>query len=314
MEKELIKKLNILKEKTQPRAAWKKETKEFLLSQISNLEKKREISLYENSVFTEKKGFFSIIHQPAWAVFCILLIIIGGGAISARAARNIKPGNSLYIARIISEKAQVAMVFNKEKKARLDMKFAHNHAKEITEVLADSNFNRDDNKVKVAKLNRDFKQELGIVKEKIEEINKDEEYNQVVSAGGIKENSMVRSVDFNREENGLNFYSPDKNENKEKETPLPAIPEQTETRTPENGSATSEEATSTESDIFTKAEETLLANDFEGTRNILEQINEIMENIDKPDNKESEDASEERTSTTPQIDTQTANSTSTGEN
>lgn len=303
MDKELQKKLNILKSEIKPSAEWKKKNLENLLSQISSLEKVKEIPVYEE---VTKKGFFSVIHQPAWAVFCIILIIIGGG-FSAQAAKNIKPGNSLYAARIISERAQVAMTFNKEKRARLNIEFAHAHAKEITEVLADPDFDHENDKEKAVRLAQNFKQELNTVKAKLREINKIiGEENPIVGLGGTPEEGIVRSVDFTKRENGLDFYDPTPEEKAE----APALADAEEIALADAEDYKEEErATSSEGDIFEKAEERLLAKDFEETRSILKQVDEIIENIGNPE--EEEEGKIKGTSTADQATGEEINSTST---
>lgn len=281
----LTQQLNTLKD-LKPSASWKEKNREFLLSQISN----------SNNTELEHKGFFSIIHQPAWAVFSIFLILVIGGGVSAQqATRNIKPGNSLYIARILSERAQVAMTFNREERAKKDMRFAQIHAKDITEVLADPSFNHEENKEKAEKLALNFKQNLNIVKEKIEEINKIRKENKLeeelmVGLGTLQKDGekKIYTARFGKGEKGMEFYETDFG----KEEKLPRIeePEPEEAMiAPEPEIITSteekiiEEATSTEStidDTIKKAEETLIAKDFEETKNMLEEVDKIINDMD----------------------------------
>ncbi len=284
--------LNTLKDIT-PSASWKESNRKFLLSQISNQET-REI---------EHKGFFSIIHQPAWAVFSIFLILVVGGGVSARATKNIKPGNSLYIARVLSEKTQVAMTWNKEEKAKKDMKFAQIHAKDITDVLADPSFDHVENKEKAEKLTLNFRQNLNTVKEKMEEINKIRKENRtqdetkeddiMVSLGNIEKNDegKIHTVDSGKGDEGMEFYETDfgkeekplEKEEKEPEEikiiPMPII--ETITSTEE---IIIEQATTTENtieDTIKKAGETLEAKDFEETKNMLEKVDEIINRMEE---------------------------------
>lgn len=305
MEKDLLQKLNNLKE-IKPSKDWKEKNRQVLVSQISAFQKAKEIKIQEE--IPVKRGFFSIINQPAWAVFCIVLIIIGGG-FSAQAAKNIKPGNSMYIARIMSEKAQVAMTFNKEKRVRLDMKFAQNRAREITEVLADPAFDYETDSEKAAKLAKNFRKDLNTIKEKIGEISKIKEIDDpIVALGGRFEEGVVRTVDAGKGGGSLDFYDPNTAEREEDveeiekvEEVLPLIEEIIVTSTKEIGATSSE-------DIFEKAEEALLDKNFEETKSILEQVDEIIERMEEEDN-QGEVLGEEE-----EIDTNTVNSTTTENN
>ena len=127
----------------------------------------------------------------AWAVIC-LIIILTGGSMGALAAKNSKPGDSLYFAKVWKEKIQLAMTFKEEDKAKLDMKLANIHAMEITEVLSDPNFNAAANQKKAEQLAQNFKQEIDTVKERYSEINKMQQENSSLPASGSATNNAGR--------------------------------------------------------------------------------------------------------------------------
>jgi len=95
--------------------------------------------------------------KPVWAMslICVLILVIGVGGVYE--SKNSKPGDSLYIAKIISEQAQLAMTFNDKDKARLGLEFATNRAKEITQVLEESKEPAAQKSETVAKLSQNFK-------------------------------------------------------------------------------------------------------------------------------------------------------------
>lgn len=304
MEKDLLQKLNNLKE-IKPSKDWKEKNRQLLVSQISAFQKAKEIKIQEE--IPVKRGFFSIINQPAWAVFCIILIIIGGG-FSAQAAKNIKPGNSMYIARIMSERAQVAMTFNKEKRVRLDMEFAQSRAREITEVLSDPDFDHEVDSEKAARLAKDFRKDLNTIKEKIGEISKIKEIDDpMVALGGIVEEGVVRTVDAGRGGGSLDFYDPNTRKTEEAEKIEEVLPPVEEIVAAEAIVTSTEELRATSSDdIFEKAEEALLDKDFEETISILEQVDDIIEKMDEEEDNQGEVLGEEE-----EIDTSTDNPTTT---
>jgi len=118
-----------------PSVEWKARTRDVLQSQISA------------GAEEERAGFFAVVDNlmPAWVsaistkpvmVFSmIVLAVVTGAYSSVRAARETKPGDSLYIAKIINEKTQQALTFNETDKAKLNLEYATNRAEEIAKVM-----------------------------------------------------------------------------------------------------------------------------------------------------------------------------------
>jgi hypothetical protein len=178
-DKELIEKLKMLKE-IRPETSWKQEARGVLLSQVSNASGAEvRFSVFENISHTFKNTF-SFMPRAAWGIIC-LAVVLTGGTYGAYAAKYSKPGDSFYAVKILKEKVQLAVVFNKEEKAKLDMKMASNHAKEISEVLADANYKGDQKKAE--QLAQNFEQEINTVKERLSEINKIQNKNSIAEAG-----------------------------------------------------------------------------------------------------------------------------------
>jgi hypothetical protein len=168
-EKDVLKKLNTLKE-LKPAADWKSSARELLLSRLENSSEAVKIGFFEEAVF-EFRNFFSLFAQPAFAAIG-LFVLLAGSVFGASAARNTKPGDSFYAARVLGQKARVAVTIDAKAKAKLEMKYASTRAKEITQVLSDPSFDSEANKKKVEKLSQDFKAEIKTVNDKYEEINK----------------------------------------------------------------------------------------------------------------------------------------------
>lgn len=166
-EKDLIVKLNNLKN-ISPDNSWLKSNRELLLSQISNSGAKK-ISGREN-FFINLSSFFKASAQPAYSFGVFVFILLFTSLFAHQLFSKTKPTDSLYIARIISEKAKLSTVINSESRDKLAMQFANERAQEISAVLSDPNFNNDSNKVEVAKLNNNFNEELATVKTKIKNL------------------------------------------------------------------------------------------------------------------------------------------------
>ncbi|MCX6799864.1 MAG: DUF5667 domain-containing protein [Candidatus Falkowbacteria bacterium] len=164
MNKQIILKLNKLKE-VKPDLLWKEKNKELLLSQISAQQGNEAVSLglfnslFKNLVY-EVKLF---IAEPVALVVFLLLLIISPVVASGFIDQS-NPGDSLYIAKIVSEKAQLAITFDEVKKAQLSVGFAQSRTEEIARVIDMFDESVAEKDLKVQKLTEDFKSEINRIK------------------------------------------------------------------------------------------------------------------------------------------------------
>jgi hypothetical protein len=311
-DQELIKKLNILKE-IKPESAWKQETRDILLAQVSNsVGKEVKVSAFEIAVYSFK-SYFSFLPATAWAAIC-LIFVLTGGVTGAIAAKNSKPGDSLYIAKIVKEKIQLAMTFDQEDKARLDMKLASNRAKEITEVLSSPNFNMGGNQKKINQLAQSFNQEINTVKDRYAEISKMQERNlsaavaestvnnasgnsvsgnddSKVGIGKLQKDSegKVYGVESGKDNKGMQFYDPKtglKTGSTSKISSTLAVTPTTllnkSSSSPSAIAVSSSTAAAIDNNIDTnldKAAQSFATKDFSGAKDILDKVGKIIENI-----------------------------------
>lgn len=197
-DKKLFKKLNNLKT-VKPDDNWKKNYRDILFSQISGgatvNKSESNLRIIWESVMTDK--IFINLAKPLWATFLasVLILVIGVGGVYA--SKNSKPGDSLYIAKIISEQAQQAITFNEKDKAKLGLEFAANRAKEITQILGESKELADKKGKKVEQLSQNFKKEISQVKNRLTTIkaaenqNKKEQEPEVFGANLGKNNQRM---------------------------------------------------------------------------------------------------------------------------
>lgn len=167
-DQELLKKLNNLKT-IKPDDNFKRNYREILFSQISagqTVNKSASnLKIIWQSIRPGK--IFMDLAKPVWVISLAsaLILIIGIGGVYV--SKSSKPGDSLYIAKIISEKAQLVMAFDEKDKAKLGLEFATNRAKEITQVLEESKEPGDKQNKKVEQLSRNFKKEISQVKTRL---------------------------------------------------------------------------------------------------------------------------------------------------
>lgn len=197
-EKDLISKLNNLKN-VNPDQNWLDSNRELLLSQISN---SGAGVLPAWKVFIiNLQSLAKAASHPAYALGVFIILLAGGSVFSHQLFNGAKPNDSLYIARIISEKAKLNTIFDNESRDKLAAQFATEHAQEITAVLSDPQFNNDSNKDQVAKLNQTFTQEIGIAKARLSSLaaSKDKNASTV--------DSVVSMADYLKDNQGMEIAS-----------------------------------------------------------------------------------------------------------
>jgi len=183
-DRDLITKLNSLKN-VNPDAEWLNSNRDLLLSQISN-SGARDLSVWK--VFAINLGSLAkAASKPAYALGAFVVILITGSIFSHSILASAKPNDSLYIARIISEKAKLNTMFNSDERNKLAVQFATQNAQDISTVLADAQFNNSSNKDQVAKLNASFDKEIDTVKTHISYLN----------PKSVKTDAIINNVEAN---------------------------------------------------------------------------------------------------------------------
>lgn len=198
-EKQLLQQLKELKTITLSEET-KKSNRDVLFSQIANTSVREEIPA-QGSFFWGFKNVFSVFSQPLLIVAGVFVFVAGGLIAGSGFFKDSKPNDSLYIARIISERAKLNTTFSQTERDALSLKFASDHAKDIATILMDPEFNNEENKDQVEKLNASFKNEISKVKDKMEK-------NSVGEAGLNLENSGedVFSASSLIEDGGMEIY------------------------------------------------------------------------------------------------------------
>jgi len=203
-ERELIKNLSALKN-IEADSTWIKSNREVLSYQIFNGAEYVDMPLR----FMEK---FSLITkrllQPTPIAAVIALFFVMSGVVSVRMAKNAAPGEPLYIAKSISEKAQLVATFNETAKAKLNLEFAGQRMAELEKVIKEEPA-KDNNDPRVAELSASFKKEIDSVRDhltKVEAVKKT--INPKTVAKDSKDNTVV-SAEASKEEKGIEITTPD---------------------------------------------------------------------------------------------------------
>lgn len=199
----VIKQLSGLKE-VKPDASWKAKNRELLINQIYG-------SQIEPS--TEKSGwvfYFRLpvmmarnMSQPTMVALLMFLVIAGSGMASIRVAKDTKPGDSLYAAKLFKEQTQLVLTFDEKEKAKLGIEFAKNRVEEMNKVLAEpTNGSKDE---RVGTLLNNFNKQISEVRTRISKISPD---TKPTIINNDQEGGEVFSANLNKDNQGIQVSEP----------------------------------------------------------------------------------------------------------
>jgi len=185
--KELIKQLHNLKKEIKPDQAWKKANQEILLTQIKS-QSRLEFAQGQNKILAGlfKNNLFSVIYRPVGSIIIVLLIIFSSFIASVNATKNSLPGDLWYGVKLTSERVQVNLVFDDEKKANLEIEFAERRLDEIKEIMENNDNGKDqDLEVPLQK----FQESMTNVKTSLVKLEKKDKKTALKLAGLVEEKS-----------------------------------------------------------------------------------------------------------------------------
>ena len=152
-----------------PDASWKARQRDVFVSQITR-------SGQPNGSWFEVADYFvpnwvsALTSKPAMVFAAIVLLIGGTSYASVQAAKKTVPGDTLYVAKVISEKAQLALTFDESAKAKLNLEFAGNRAEELAQVAA-SEPTTTSSSPATTELANNFNQEMSAAKTRLAKIS-----------------------------------------------------------------------------------------------------------------------------------------------
>ncbi len=288
LEQNLIKQLSQLKE-IKPDADWKIRNRDILVKQIYGSQVEQETVKNNWTWYWHAPlALASSVSQPAWVAVLIFVFLIGGGATSIRMADRTKPGDPLYIAKMISERTQLAFTFNNESKARLNLEFASNRVAEINQVLAEpTTSDKDQN---VANLLSNLKSQISDVRSSIAKISPTAApaSNLASNKSNDSAGQMVISADLKKENKGIEISDGSNASAGEQVTQTPP-PAATTTVNNSTASASSTPALNINqtADILKQAEQLLDENKYSDT---LTKLNEVDQSILPKDSRQDGDS------------------------
>ncbi len=312
-DKELILKINKLKN-LKPDNQWKSDYREILFSQISanqvnNLSKTNKFSWYLFYRRLIPKGIMIELTRPVWVSLILLAILAGGSVASIYASRDAKPGDSLYLAKIVSEKAKQAITFGEKSKAKLNLEFASNRAQEMAQIVDQAKTAEQDSG-QVEQLTKNFKKEITEVKNRLSKINIGEisqgksktvsnnaAESKTASPATERPEQKVFGANLKKDNQRIEISEPKKDETKSTDgvTSTPAATQNLLTATSTlNDSAISN---TNPGKILEEAEKLFDEKNYNGTIDKLQEVNDIINKTNSDSNGEVKGESETASST-----------------
>lgn len=112
---------------------------------------------YVQSIFSRKAVAIALI---------IAIVVLGGGIGGAYASQSALPGDALYPVKLLTEDVRVALKFNPESKANLEMSFAAKRLEEIKNVLEEKGVDAKGLDIAQERLKRNLLRASGIIESK----------------------------------------------------------------------------------------------------------------------------------------------------
>jgi len=312
-EQDIIKKLRNLRQ-TSPDRLWREKSRSMILSQIAGTAADEPVGgLFFFLNFITRRTF-AVFSQPAAVALTVLVFVLGGSVFSLWAAKGSIPGDSLYIAKIINEKAKLAFTFDEKEKAKLNLSFAGNRAKEMGQVRQNEQAApAGGQEEKIEKLSVNFQEEIKAVKSRLNKIvltpkiaqpeKPDNSADPVQSVGGQPADSnepeelvQVFGANVEKSERGLQVAGgPASAPAQSPPASADSQPSEQASNTPAVADQSAPEAGDPQT-ILAEAEKLFLEQDYEATISKLEEINALIENGQGEVNGESAAASGSSTS------------------
>lgn len=221
-EKKIISQLNKLKALS-PDKTWQNSCRDVLVSQINN-SGGRKLNAWQEFLISFK-CVSNLAYRPVIVMASFFVILLVTSLFSYQLFSSSKPNDSLYIARVISERAKLNTVLDSRSKELLAAKFAMSHAKDISNILADPDFDFEANSKQVARLNDSFSKEIELARTKLTSLQETEESlpetsNEIISSSTSSpsyEDDIIFIADNHRDDKGLEVSFSEKDEEQEKE-------------------------------------------------------------------------------------------------
>lgn len=255
-DKELLVQLNNLKN-AKPDATWLASNRDVLASQLFS-------GAPEEPALSWAVKFNIIgqrIFQPQYVAIMIVLFFVASGTIGYQVSQPTKPGDSLYIAKRISERAQFMLAFSDASKTKLNVEFATKRVQEMKDIISDQAMSiAPDQPAKIADLKASAKAEIQVARDRLAKSRPVASVKPVAVAPKTTAKPTVKNQD-----NPEFIAAEVAKDNQRVDISLPDLPESVVSTTPRTAEV-----------IIEEADKMLDKDDLEGATKKLDEVGELI--------------------------------------
>jgi len=195
--RELLKKLHNLRNEIKPDLAWQKTNREILISQIK-AQTNAEFAFSNKLLF---KNLFIAAYKPIGSLILIIGILFGAWIASVGATKNSLPGDFLYGFKLTTERMQVNLTLNDEKRTTLEMAFAERRLDEIKKTVEKDGSAKNKKNIQVTL--KKFQESINNVKSNLAKLEVTNKQTAIKVANLVDEKTKVY-VDILKDQQALN--------------------------------------------------------------------------------------------------------------
>ena len=184
--RELLKKLNNLQQEIKPDFSWQKKNREVLLSQIKAQTNNSDFVFSRKLLF---KNIFLATYKPLGSFILIAGILFGTWIATVGAARKSLPGDFWYGFKLTTERMQVNLTLNDEKRTNLEIAFADRRLDEIKKTTAKGGSTKNNNNLEVTLKN--FQESINNVKTNLAKLEATDKQAAIKVANQLDEKSKT---------------------------------------------------------------------------------------------------------------------------
>lgn len=181
-----LKKLQNLEVAGKPQDSWISESKEILMSQIRPQATENFSAGEGGYYFQYFFSVFKVAMRPVGAFMLVLFVMLGYSATISVANASL-PGDMLYPIKTASEKMQLALTFEDDKKVQMQMGFVGRRVDELQQIVVKVENNQDKAR-KVSDAAKQISSDVNVVKENLTKIS-------LASADQVNVMQVAKDVD-----------------------------------------------------------------------------------------------------------------------
>lgn len=180
-----------------PRADWMKNNRDLLLNQIQIQETSPQPFVSRLWCFVKTfapTGLLNFMARPIGVITMVCVVVLGSGGLTVSASRSSLPGNILYPVKLTSEKVQVGLTVNADKKTELQISHTEERLSEIEKIL-NSNEQIEDKNKKIEIATNNLKDNVNRVQQSLDKaknvIGENDEIARTITTVKLVDQKMV---------------------------------------------------------------------------------------------------------------------------